>query len=90
MQLHETRFRGIEDQIRRPVKKRVSGEASQLINFQVRLAERIARVLVGKNQTLSQSILALSRGAATRMTAAKSQKGHRTPRATTKANIPAC
>jgi exodeoxyribonuclease VII large subunit len=77
MQLHETRFQGLEDRIRRSIRKRLSGEESQLINSQVRLEERIERALAGKNQTLDQSLLALSRGVKTRLTAAQKDIEHR-------------
>ncbi len=53
MQIYETRFRGLDDRIRRSVKNRLSGERSRLENSQVRLEEQIGRVLAAKNQILS-------------------------------------
>ncbi|MCA9072914.1 MAG: hypothetical protein KDA84_28520, partial [Planctomycetaceae bacterium] len=76
LELYETRFRGLDDRIRRSVRKRLSGEQNKLENHAVRLQERIGRVLASKTQMLGQSLLALSRGAATRLTAANKDIDH--------------
>lgn len=76
LELYETRFRGLGDRIRRSVKGRLTGEQSQLENNAVRLQERIGRVLASKSQWLGQSLLALSRGAVTRVAAANKDIDH--------------
>jgi exodeoxyribonuclease VII large subunit len=70
MQINETRFRAIEDRISRSIKNRLTSKQSRLVNHEVRLQERIGRVLVGKEQRLHQSLLALSRGTMSRLIAA--------------------
>ena len=80
MQLYETRFRGMDDRVRRSIQNRLSGERSRLQNSQVRLEERIGRVLVGKRQSLNQSLLAVSRGAASRLAVARKDIDHGTRR----------
>ncbi|MCA9069574.1 MAG: hypothetical protein KDA84_11655, partial [Planctomycetaceae bacterium] len=76
LELYETRFRGLGDRIRRSVKGRLTGEQTQLENHAVRLQERIGRVLTSKSQRLGQSLLALSRGVVTRVTAANKDIDH--------------
>jgi exodeoxyribonuclease VII large subunit len=61
----------VEDQITQSIRKRLSGEESKLLHDEVRLKERIERLLAGKRQGLNQSLLALSRGAASRLAEAR-------------------
>jgi exodeoxyribonuclease VII large subunit len=70
MQLNETRFRAIEDRISRSIKNRLASEQSRIVNHEVRLQERVGRVLAGKEQRLHQSLFALSRGTTSRLVAA--------------------
>jgi hypothetical protein len=67
LRIHESRFDGLEDRVRRSIRNRLSSEENALMNQMVRLKERTMRILAGKNQTLNQSLLALSRGADLRL-----------------------
>ena len=80
LELYGTRFRAVEDQISRSIRKRLSGEESKLLHEEVRLKERIERVLAGKRQALNQCLLDLSRGAALRAAEAQKDIEHRVVR----------